>query len=74
MLDGAGTPCAILETAEMTRRRFGEVDSAFAVDEGEGDRTLEWWRGAHRRNFTRQGTFTLDVHLYCERFRVLAIV
>jgi hypothetical protein len=28
------------------RRRFSEVDAAFAYDEGEGDRSLESWRQA----------------------------
>ena len=31
-----------------------QVDEAFAWDEGEGDRTREWWLDAHRRYFARQ--------------------
>ena len=47
--DGQGRASAILETIEVTRRRFGEVDAAFAHDEGEGDRSLAVLaRGAHR--------------------------
>ena len=45
--DGQGRPSAVLETIEVMRRRFGEVDAAFAHDEGEGDRTLADWREAH---------------------------
>jgi len=44
MLDGAGRPRAIVETVELTQRRFDEVDEAFAFDEGEDDRTLASWR------------------------------
>ena len=71
MLDGSGRPRAVLETVELTKRRFPEVDAAFAYDEGEGDRTLEWWRNAHRNYFGRRGEFSEDMTLYCERFRVV---
>jgi uncharacterized protein YhfF len=71
MLDGAGKPRAIIETVELTRRRFDEVDEAFAFDEGEDDRTLASWTRAHRNYFGRQGTFAPDMLLYCERFRLI---
>lgn len=44
MLSGSGRPLAILQTTELTERRFNEVDTAFAYDEGEGDRSLAFWR------------------------------
>jgi uncharacterized protein YhfF len=72
VLDGAGQPAAVVETLELTMRRFDEVDRSFAFDEGEGDRTLEYWRRAHRRYFTRRGAFSPDMLLWCERFRVIA--
>jgi uncharacterized protein YhfF len=71
MLDGSGRPCAVLETVELTKRRFGEVDAVFAYDEGEGDRTLEWWCNAHRNYFGRRGEFSEDMTLYCERFKLV---
>jgi uncharacterized protein YhfF len=72
MLDGAGRPAAVVETVELTKRRFDEVDPGFAADEGEGDQTLAYWRAAHRRYFTRRGEFAPDMELWCERFRVVA--
>jgi uncharacterized protein YhfF len=72
--DGQGRPCAILETVELERRRFGEVDAAFAHDEGEGDRSLEDWRRAHTAYFTRRGEFSPDMELYCERFRLIEVL
>jgi uncharacterized protein YhfF len=72
MLDGNGAPAAVVETVELIRRRFGEVDAAFAFDEGEGDRSLAWWRAAHQRYFTRRGTFAPDMELWCERFKLVA--
>ncbi len=57
---------------EVTQRRFNEVDEAFAFDEGEGDRTLAYWRKAHQRYFERQGMDSPDMILYCERFCLVA--
>ena len=74
MLDGAGRPRAVIETVEVSQRRFGEIDAAFAWDEGEGDRTLDYWRRAHRGYFSRRGEFSEDMLLYCERFRVVEII
>ena len=70
--DGAGVAIAVIETVELTQRRFDEVDAAFAFDEGEGDRTLASWTRAHRNYFGRQGTFAPDMLLWCERFRLVA--
>jgi uncharacterized protein YhfF len=71
MRDGSGTAKAIIETVELTQRRFSDVDEAFAFDEGEGDRTLAYWRRAHRNYFGRRGQFAPDMLLYCERFRLV---
>ena len=72
VLDGVGVPVAVIETVELTQRRFDEVDEAFAFDEGEDNRTLASWRRAHQNYFGRQGTFAPDMLLYCERFRLVA--
>jgi uncharacterized protein YhfF len=74
VLDGAGRGIAVVETVELTQRRFDEVDWAFASDEGEGDLTLQDWRDGHRRYFTREGTFAPDMLLYCERFRLVRVL
>jgi len=49
-----GTPRAVIRTTVLERRPFGEVDAAFAWDEGEGDRTLADWKDGHRQFFTRE--------------------
>jgi uncharacterized protein YhfF len=71
--DGSGTPRCVIESLEVTYRRFGEVDAAFAHDEGEGDRSLGYWHQAHRNYFGRQGKFSEDMMLMCERFRLVEI-
>jgi len=73
VLDGSGEPRCVIETVDVSYRRFGEVDAAFAYDEGEGDRSLGHWRDAHRNYFGRQGKFREDMMLMCERFRLVEI-
>lgn len=71
VLDGQGAPKAVLKTIELTKRRFDDVDAAFAYDEGEGDRSLQYWREAHTRYFTRLGRYAPDMMLWCERFELV---
>ncbi len=71
VLDGSGRRRAVIETMEVTTRRFDEVDADFARDEGEGDLTLADWREGHRAYFTRHGGFSPDMLLVCERFRLV---
>ena len=73
MLDGSGHPRCVIESTEVSYRRFGEVDAAFAHDEGEGDRSLAYWREAHRQYFGRLGKFSEDMMLMCERFRLVEV-
>ena len=73
VLDGTGTPRCVIETVEVSYRRYKEVDAAFAHDEGEGDRSLAYWRNAHRRYFGRMGRFSEDMMLMCERFRLVEV-
>jgi uncharacterized protein YhfF len=69
ILDGDGTPLCIIRTTSVDIRPFGEVDEAFAWDEGEGDRSLEDWRRGHIWYFDSVGT-PLDeaTPLVLERF------
>ena len=56
VLDGAGEPLCVVRTTAVEVRAFGEVDEEFAWTEGEGDRSLAYWRDAHTRFFAGQGT------------------
>jgi uncharacterized protein YhfF len=74
--DGAGRPLAVVQTVEMQIKPYDQVDAAFAYEEGEGDRSLAYWREAHRRFFTRVlavigREFNETMPLVCERFRVV---
>lgn len=54
VIDGHGTPYCIWCTSEIEIKPLNTVDARFAWDEGEGDRTRDWWLAAHRRYFGRQ--------------------
>lgn len=71
--DSKGIPRVIIETTELTRKRFTEVDEDFARDEGEGDLSLEYWRKEHEAYFKREGTFSEDMEVYCQRFKVVKV-
>jgi uncharacterized protein YhfF len=72
ILDGEGSPVCVIRTTGVEIRRFGDVDEAFAWDEGEGDRTLDWWRRAHLWFFEQQGTHVDgDALMVLEHFDLL---
>jgi uncharacterized protein YhfF len=55
ILDGGGEPLCVIRTTAVEVRAFGDVDEAFAWVEGEGDRSLAYWREAHERFFANEG-------------------
>ena len=72
--DGAGRPRAILETISLDQMPFDQVGWDFAAAEGEGDTCLDDWRTGHQGYFTRNGGFTPDMMLWCERFRLIQVL
>lgn len=76
ILDGRGQPVCIIQTTEVQVKPMNRVDAAFAWDEGEGDRSLTWWRQAHRQYFSRQCQqigvpFNADLLVVFERFELI---
>ena len=72
ILDGAGAPLCVIRTTGVEIRRFGDVDEEFAWTEGEGDRSLAYWRRAHVEFFATQGVdVTEDDDVVLERFELL---
>lgn len=71
-LNWDGTPAVVIETVEVTERRFCDVPEDFALAEGEGD--FDDWRRGHEAFFTRNGGFDPQMMLLCERFRVIEVL
>ena len=74
--DGIGAPICLVEPYEITVKPYNMVDAQFAFDEGEGDRSLEYWQRVHWEFFTCEAQtegyeVSEDMLLMCERFRVL---
>lgn len=63
------TPAAVIETTDVFECRFDAVPEAFALAEGEG--TFAQWRAGHVGFFERNGGWSPDMMLLCERFRVV---
>ena len=71
-----GEPICIIELTSVKLCRFGEVTAEFAAEEGEGDKSLQWWREAHWRFFSLECkelgiTPSEDMLLVLEKFKVV---
>jgi uncharacterized protein YhfF len=77
VVDSDDRGVAVIEITETEVKALGEVDLAFAIDEGEGFETLEEWRDAHVRFFTSPemedppDTIDDETLVVCTRFRVV---
>ena len=74
--DFDGNPQCVIVTTQVRFLPFSEVDAQFAFDEGEGDRTLDYWRKAHTRFFNeccRELNIEFDESMLicCKRFKKL---
>jgi len=69
-LNWDGTPAVMIETAEVTTRRFEDMDDEFVAAQGEF-RDLDHWRAAYEAYFRRNGAFAPDMKLMCERFTLI---
>ncbi|WP_298940590.1 ASCH domain-containing protein [uncultured Psychromonas sp.] len=49
-----GTPICIVEIISVEECKYSDVTAEFAFQEGEGDRSLEWWRKAHWNFFAKE--------------------
>jgi len=75
-VDGEGIPRCIWRSIELRVGRLDSVDDKFAWDEGEGDRTRDWWLDSHRRFYAAQAVKNdLEMHdgleTVFERFTVV---
>ncbi|MDF1799580.1 MAG: methyltransferase domain-containing protein [Planctomycetota bacterium] len=52
--DGAGIARCVIRTTRVDRIHYADIDAEFAHTEGEGDKSLEYWREGHARYFVRR--------------------
>lgn len=78
ILNSEDKPVAIIKTVEVNLTPMNEVTEEFAVAEGEGDRTYQYWWEAHEKFFRDElngigREFSEDMLLVCERFEVIDV-
>jgi uncharacterized protein YhfF len=75
LVDGSGSPVAVIETLSVFLAPFNEIPEWFAYAEGEGNGSLSYWQVAHRRYSSEQcpnsEPFSENLPLVCEQFRVV---
>lgn len=76
VLGADGQAVCIIRTEKVTAVPFCEVDAAHAFREGEGNKSLAFWRQAHEAFFSqelRQAglAFGPDMKVVCEEFCVV---
>ena len=76
ILDSQNQAVCIIQTTQIDIVPFYQVDEEHAYLEGEGDRTLTYWREVHRTFFESEmqsihQKFTEDMLVVCERFKIV---
>lgn len=78
ILNSSNEPVAMIRTIEVKIMPMNEVPEDFAISEGEGDRTYQYWKDTHTRFFTEELgklglEFSEDMMLVCERFELVDV-
>ncbi len=73
VLDSNDNGVCIIQTQKVTVVPFSEVTAEHAYKEGEGDKSLDYWREVHEKFFAEclneAGLeFTSDMKVVCEKF------
>lgn len=76
ILDSKDNAICVIQTTKVYVIPFNEVTEEQAFKEGEGDKSLEYWRKVHEKFFTEcmeeAGLkFTSDMKVVCEEFVVV---
>lgn len=71
-----GIAKCIVEVTSVEIVAFKEVTAAFARTEGEGDKSLSFWREVHQAYYERElkqhnATFSEEMMIVCECFRLV---
>jgi len=74
--DWSGTAKAIIQTTKVEQIPYSEITAAFAQTEGEGDKSLAYWKRVHKAYYTREmepygDEFSEDMIIVCEYFETI---
>ncbi len=78
ILDSGGEAVCIIRTTKVYAAEFCEVSQEHAYKEGEGDRSLEYWRSVHARFLTNElasvhRKFDRHTRVVCEEFEAVYV-
>lgn len=76
ILDSKDNAVCIIQTKKVTVVPFNEVTAEHAYKEGEGNKSIDFWREVHEKFFAKclddvGLNFTLDMKVVCEEFAVV---
>jgi len=74
--DWNGNAKAIIETVKIELIPFNKITSDFAEIEGEGDKTLAYWKKVHQAYYTKEmkpfkEAFNDNMTIVCEHFKTI---
>ena len=74
--DWEGNAKAIIETTKVVLTPFKDVTAEFAKAEGEGDKTLAYWKMVHQAYYSREmkphgKQFNKNMIIVCEYFKTI---
>lgn len=74
--DWSGNAKAVIETIKIEKVPYNEITPEFAKIEGEGDKSLEYWKRVHKDYYTREmkpynEEFNENMIIVCEQFKLI---
>lgn len=76
--DWHGKPRAIIETIRIDPTPYNEITPGFAETEGEGDKSLDYWKKVHKAYYKREmepygDNFEENMIIICEYFKTIYV-
>ena len=76
--DWNGNPKAVIETLKIEPTPYNEITQEFAETEGEGDKSLEYWKKVHKAYYQREmephgEKFDENMIIICEHFETIYV-
>lgn len=73
ILDGNSNEVCVTVNTKVYSLPFKEISEEYAYKEGEGDKSLEYWKKIHKNFFVKEaeGNFDESMEVLCEEFELL---